>query len=139
VAARDLALRTLVDLPFIIETPAPNVWVHELGDSTIILRCAGWIKQHETSLVLAKGEAIRILLDVMENAGFEMPKPTIRVITDGGDRPAKSQTPEKKRPAFPEARGAENVSAERALEDIIALERKELHESDLLNRKAPEE
>ena len=78
-AAQSLALETVRALPFVLENPAPAVWLEELGDSAVILKVAAWIAQHETSFVAAKGEAYRMCLSAFEDTGIEMPGPTFTV------------------------------------------------------------
>ena len=70
--AQRIILDALHELPFVLQTPGPGVWVNELGDSTISITGAGWIKQHETSISMAKGEAIRIAKARLETAGIAL-------------------------------------------------------------------
>lgn len=140
-AARDVALEALAALPFVIEKPAPSVWVEGLGDSTITLRCAGWVNQTDTSLALAKGEAIRTIKLALEAAGIQMPEPTYRLISDAAQPASK---PKAKRPKAPKSTPAtaavlDEVAADAALDQIIEEERKEQKDSDLLTEAAPEE
>lgn len=81
--AMKLAETTIKDLPFILTTPAPSVWIQELGDSTICLRVAGWIDQRDTGLLAAKSETIRMILARFDAAGIEMPEPTYRIVDLG--------------------------------------------------------
>lgn len=136
-SAREVALSALNNLPFVIDTPAANVWVHGLGDSTITLRCAGWVDQRESSLVLAKGEAIQVIKTALETAGVEMPEPSYRLLTDSAAPAQKhKQTPSQKKI---ETVALEDVRADAALDDIVNEERDAQQDSDLLTRKAPEE
>ncbi|MDQ2093578.1 mechanosensitive ion channel family protein [Rhodalgimonas zhirmunskyi] len=85
--ALQLARDTVAGLPFVLDTPAVNVWIVSLGGSDISIRVTGWIDQTETSILAAKSEAIRQTLLAYEAAGIEMPEPTYRVLTgtiDGG-------------------------------------------------------
>ena len=134
-SAREVALKALNALPFVIDTPAANAWVHRLGDNTITLRCAGWVDQRETSLALAKGEAIQVIKTALESAGVEMPEPTYRLATDGviATKKAKKKKPKK------QAVVLEDVKVDAALDQIIEDEHKELQGGDLLNQAAPEE
>ncbi|MEM9852239.1 MAG: mechanosensitive ion channel family protein, partial [Pseudomonadota bacterium] len=137
--AKDVAMAALQGLPFVIDQPAPGVWVDGLGDSTVTLRVAGWVDQRKTSLLLAKGEAIRIIKAALEEADVEMPEPTYRLIADGAVA-LKSEPIAPARPApIPPAAPVEDVSADHELDDMIASERKELESSDLLSKGAPEE
>jgi small-conductance mechanosensitive channel len=135
-SAREVALKALNDLPFTLGTPAANAWVHGLGESTITLRCAGWVNQRETSLALAKGEAIEVIKTALEEAGIEMPEPTYRLATQEA---IATKSTKKKKKAKKSAAVLEDVKADVALDHIIEEERKELQDGDLLNQAAPEE
>jgi small conductance mechanosensitive channel len=67
--AQEIVLAALTELPFVLETPAPGVWVEGLGPSTIDLTAAAWIMQHQTSIGMAKGEAVRVVKARLEEAG----------------------------------------------------------------------
>lgn len=141
--ARDTALTALTALPYVIDTPAPNVWVDGLGDSTITLRCAGWIDQRETSLLRAKGEAIRLIKSALEEAGVDMPEPTYRLLADGAI--ALKSAPSEQRPAPPapqqpvEPPSIEDVRVDHELEQIATDERLDDANEDLLTESAPKE
>lgn len=136
-SAREVALNALNNLPFVIDTPAANVWVHGLGDSTITLRCAGWVDQRESSLVLAKGEAIQVIKTALETAGVQMPEPGYRLVTDSATpaQKPKQTAPQQKT----ETVALEDVRADVALDDIVNEERDARQDNDLLTHKAPEE
>ena len=135
-SAREVALNALNDLPFVIDTPAANAWVQGLGDSTITLRCAGWVNQRDTSLQLAKGQAIEAVKLALESAGVEMPEPTYRLATQGA---IETKSVKKKKKPKKEAVVLEDVKADEALDHIIEEEREELSNEDLLTEAAPEE
>ncbi len=135
-SAREVALNALNELPFVIDTPAANAWVQGLGDSTITLRCAGWINQRNTSLALAKGQAIEAVKLALEAAGVDMPEPTYRLATQ---LPVVEKPAKKKKKKQKEAVVLEEVKADVALDQIIEDERNDLHNEDLLTEAAPEE
>ena len=135
-SAREVALNALNDLPFVIDTPAANAWVQGLGDSTITLRCAGWVNQRDTSLALAKGQAIEAVKLALEQAGVEMPEPTYRLATQGA---IETKSVKKKKKPKKEAVVLEDVKADEALDHIIEEERNALSNEDLLTEAAPEE
>ncbi|MDU8909977.1 mechanosensitive ion channel family protein [Aestuariicoccus sp. MJ-SS9] len=139
-AAQALALETVQALPFVLTTPAPAVWLEELGDSAVILRVAAWIAQHETSFVGAKGEAYRMCLAAFDAAGIEMPGPTYTVQGLPADKPAPAPRPA---PAIAPAEKVEvqevKAAAEQELEQIIETERAETKADDLLSPHGPEE
>lgn len=136
--AQKIVLAALAELPFLLETPAPAVWVDQVGDSTIDITAAGWVLQHKTSITMAKGEAIRIVKARLEAAGISLPEPTFRLL--GANAPAQSTS--SPQPTSPEPGvSAQDVAATetQALETIIEAERDALPEDDLLNRQAPQE
>ncbi|PJE34054.1 mechanosensitive ion channel protein MscS, partial [Pseudooceanicola lipolyticus] len=79
-AAQALALETVRTLPFVLDEPAPSVWIEEMGDSAVILRVAAWVAQSQTSILLARSEAIRLCLAAFDAAAIVMPEPTFRVL-----------------------------------------------------------
>lgn len=132
--AQDIILGALQELPFLLHSPGPAVWVNELGDSTISITGAGWIEQHETSITMAKGEAIRIAKARLEAAGIALPEPSFRLITDG------APAPRPQAPSAPITVQDFDASEAEVLEAMIEAEREELGaDDDLLAREAPQE
>jgi small-conductance mechanosensitive channel len=138
--AQQIVLDALRELPFVLENPAPAVWVEGLGASTIDITAAGWIMQHRTSIAMAKGEAIRVVKSRLEEAGITLPEPTYRLIgaegltaerPEGAVRPALAAVPVEVQEV-----GAEETAA---LETLIEAEREALPGNDLLRREAPQE
>jgi small conductance mechanosensitive channel len=138
--AQAIVLAGLAELPFVLDTPAPAVWVEGLGASTIDLTAAAWIMQHETSIGMAKGEAVRVVKARLEEAGIGLPEPTYRLVGDfGADKVAPASRPA---PAAPPTRvEAQEVGAQEkdAIETLIEVEREALPDDDLLRREAPRE
>jgi len=141
--AQEIVLGALTELPFVLETPAPAVWVEGLGASTIDLTAAAWIMQHQTSIGMAKGEAIRVVKARLEAAGIGLPEPTYRLV--GPETPTRAPAAAPTRPAAPTPPGtrveAQDIGAEEqaALETMIEVERQALPDNDLLRREAPQE
>ncbi len=142
--AQDLALQTVASLPFVIDEPAPAVWIEDLGDSAVILNVAGWIRQHETSYLKARSEAWRQCLAAFDHAGIVMPETTLRVVGVGDARDSQPSAPAPASTAV--AVGAVTVKVgdveaamDKELERIVATERAEKTGGDLLKRDAPEE
>ncbi|MEX0282566.1 MAG: mechanosensitive ion channel domain-containing protein [Arenibacterium sp.] len=144
-AAQALALETVTALPFVLDKPAPSVWVEKLGDSTVTLRVACWIAQHDTSLLLARSEASRLCLAAFDAAGIVMPEPTYRIAgLPGTGAAASAGSARVEKPAGSEATPdmtTQEVSAtaDAELEAIVEQEREQLKDQDLLNKAAPEE
>ncbi|MCL3882167.1 mechanosensitive ion channel family protein [Marivita sp. GX14005] len=148
--AQDLALQTVAALPFVLEDPAPAVWIEKMGDSAVILNVAGWILQHKTSYAKARSEAWRSCLTAFDHAGIVMPETTIRIVgLDGGSESSAEDatpSPDKRPRSNAEAiavatQSLGDVAAEmdRELNRIVASERAEKQDNDLLHKNAPEE
>ncbi len=143
--AVQIAKDTLAALPFTLQTPAPDAWIDGIGDSTVTLRLIGWIDQRTTSLNAARGEAIRIAMAALTDAGIDMPEPTYRltglpVLASAEDTPPEP-APAATRPVPPVATPALDVQAhaEHALEAIVEEERRDKRSEDLLTHDAPTE
>lgn len=141
-AAVRLAETTLKSLPFVLATPAVSVWTAALNGSDISLRMTAWIDQRTTSLLTARGEAMRQILAAFEAAGIAMPEPTYRVVM-GDALPPASQTPRSDpamaTPNDPDESLDVQAHAEHQLERIVQEERKVTAQDDLLRRDAPRE
>ncbi|MCB1363101.1 MAG: mechanosensitive ion channel [Rhodobacteraceae bacterium] len=137
--ARELAETTVQSLPFTLTTPAPSAWVQTIGDSTITLRVTGWIAQKDTSVTLARSEAIRLTLLAFDKAGIAMPEPGFRLI--GGPPAGASVRPTAATPPSEAETAVQDVAAtaEAELESMVSSERATLKGDDLLNHAAPEE
>ncbi|WP_238366012.1 mechanosensitive ion channel family protein [Mesobacterium pallidum] len=137
--AVQVAQQTLTALPFTLATPAPDAWIDGVGDSTVTLRLIGWIDQTQTSLVAARGEAIRLCMSALTEAGIAMPEPTLRLIGAGGaGLEDTAPAPVAPLPARPDHAMDVQAQAEHELEAIVDQERKDDVE-DLLARDAPTE
>ncbi|MGB3245952.1 MAG: mechanosensitive ion channel domain-containing protein [Sulfitobacter sp.] len=140
--ARTLAIDTLEALPFVLDTPAVSVWIESVDDFWITLQMAAWIDQNETSITLARSEAIRLTQAAYDTAGIAAPLPAYRIANLPQalieQQPAKAD-PQEKTPAIPAPVQDVEASADKALEKIVDQERAELERSDLLNRNASEE
>ena len=134
VAARQIAEDTLRALPFVLEKPAANAWIETVAESTITLRMAAWIAQHETGFTAARGEAIRLVRTALLQAGISMPAPGYRLIT----APPSASTSVERGGAEPSVQDVQ-ATAEQELEEIVEGERRHASSDDLLTRDAPEE
>ncbi|MBF9035050.1 mechanosensitive ion channel [Rhodobacterales bacterium HKCCE2091] len=135
--AQSVIRDALAELPFVLDDPAPSVWVNGVGEATISVSGAGWIMQHQTDISMAKGEAIRIAKARLEAAGIALPGPSLRILSDG----ARQAGP---RVAAPAAAAAAAVAVDVDARDTQALERlveaeREVTGDDLLAREAPQE
>ena len=141
VDAKTLATETVQALPFVIEAPAASSWIDNITDSGIEITITGWIDQTETSLLQARGEALRQVKLAYERAGIEIPDTTYRIRLDGGALPDPSEAP-----APAPSRPAESTEVEvvtpaedSALSRIVEAERASEDTPDLLREGAPQE
>ena len=73
---RNLVAQTVQNLPFVLSEPAAQIWIEALSPTGIELVITGWVDQNETSIVLAKGEAIRQVKLAIQAAGIVIPDAT---------------------------------------------------------------
>nr|WP_281496097.1 mechanosensitive ion channel family protein [Marivita sp. S6314] len=148
--AQDLALQTVAALPFVIDEPAPAVWIEALGDSAVIIKVAGWIRQHDSSYIKARSEAWRLCMDAFDRAGIVMPETTMRIVGIGTDTDtdvACSRVESEPKSASASVNAADTTAAvvevdaamDKELSRIVDSERAEKQADDLLQRDAPEE
>ena len=129
---RRIAQEALAALPFVLENPAPSVWIQSATKDNVTLRLSAWLDQSETNLPLARGEAIRIIRET--------------VMQPDAAKVESHNAPNKGKPVSPKANatdddGFEHIGAksDRELEHLINAERKDTAADDLLNHDALEE
>lgn len=81
-AARTLVEKTVQDLPFVMAHPAAATWIDSFETSGANLVITGWVNQNETSIVLAKGEAIRHVKAALSHARIAMTDSSQVVVLD---------------------------------------------------------
>ncbi|MCX7567360.1 mechanosensitive ion channel family protein [Sulfitobacter sp. F26169L] len=141
--AQSLALSTLEGLPFVLKTPKASVWIESVGDSWVNMGMAAWIDQHDTSIVLARSEAIRLVQATYDSAGVGAQAPAYRLLHEGLELGRDiNQLPEPPRQHSLETPPSppQDVEAleEKQLEHIVELERTE-ENPDLLHKNANQE
>ena len=141
-ATRDLALETVKKLPFVLEEPAANVWIGDITDAGIEIVLVAWIDQDETSMVLARGEALRLVKKAIEGSGVSLPNTTYTLVMDGAVPLMRSsqvaKTPETIREESDEIAEVA-AAADIALERMIEAERSDEAVEDLLRDDAAKE
>lgn len=75
-------------LPGVLEHPRVTVNVHQLQDSGIELRVAGWVDQTQADFGKVRSQALRAVKEAYEAAGVATPPPEygIRILEGGGNR-----------------------------------------------------
>jgi len=147
-----LAVEVLQGMDEVLAEPRPFALVHELGDSTVSVRIAGWVDQRTADLGRTRSEAIRRIKEAFDGAGISMPEPMQRVMlepspsvpaaelpatsSEASHRPRKAEAAD--RPRSADAAAALDTSRDRALDEEVAEERRALAD-DLLDPEAPVE
>ncbi|MFT5864946.1 MAG: small conductance mechanosensitive channel [Gammaproteobacteria bacterium] len=131
-AARALMEQTVQDLPFVLDTPVASVWIELMGPAGAEMTVTGWVKQNETSTVLAKGEAIRQVKRSLMAADIAMPDATQTIIVkrENTVQPIQTETA---------TVTPVTTEADRALTRIVEAERSETNSQDLLREDAEKE
>lgn len=148
--ARDLARSIVKDLPFVLAEPSADAWLGDITDAGTELNVAGWIDQTGTSLLAARGEALRLVKLALEDEGIALPNTTYTLDIPGplramADEETATPTPPSQTPVAPPSpqgsRDAAEVSAETegALDRMIDTERQYGEGEDLLREDAAKE
>ena len=77
--ALETARSTLADIPGVLTDPGPLTSIQSLGDSNVVIRCYAWLNQKQSSYLLVRSEAIRLIKTRFEAADFDMPEPIYRL------------------------------------------------------------
>ncbi len=139
-AVQRLGAETLANMEGILEDPPPVATVETLGDSSVVIRLAGWVDQRTADFLKVRSEAIRLVKRAFDAADVTMPEP-IYVVRMAGAPPAavdEAPAPVSPRPA-PGPAVAIDIAPQDHLERQISGERRGHAEDDLLNPNAPKE
>ncbi len=130
-ATRTLVEETVQNLPFVLTDPAAQTWIEALHPSGVELVITGWVDQNETSIVRAKGEALRQVKLAIQGAGIVIPDATQAIML----------TRDLAQPEIAENTVVETVDASdsEALDRIVDAERDMETTEDLLREDSPKE
>ena len=138
--ARDLLEQTVQTLPFVLDKPVAQAWIEALEPSGATLVITGWIDQRQTSVALAKGEAIRQAKRALDLAGIALVD-TVQAVRHVD--PVTDASPQTNAPAAPTvetaAVAAVDDKTDDALEGLIHAERHDTSKQDLLHKGALKE
>ncbi len=129
---RRIVLERLKSLPFVMETPAPSVWIESSSGDKATLRLSAWLDQRESDLSLARGEAIRSIREALIESA-KKPANSKKAPT----KASKSRVAAKR--DMEDAVEDVGISNDQDLERMIEAERSDTGVSDLLNHEAQEE
>ena len=147
-AAAELGRKTLAGLPFMLDDPAPEARIVEVGDSAVMIRFLGWIDQGDTDWHKAQSAAIPAVKTALEDAGFGLPEPIYRLRFDPrsaslpfeniAERDGAPTRPNKPKPAKPAE--AVDVAPSEEIDKMVEDERDSPEaKRDLLDRRRPVE
>jgi len=145
VSAIAVGIKTMSELPFVLDDPAPMGVIVEVGDSSILIDFFAWVDQRETGFATARSQAIRDVKDVLEADGFSLPEPLYRLRIDGGAPLPKSTAakPPSRKPTKATVRDVLDTDAETTIVERVAEERAQLSQdengTDLLDDSAKTE
>lgn len=124
--------QTVQGLPFILDEPAAQTWIEALHPSGVELVVTGWVDQNSTSIVRAKGEALRQVKLAIQAAGIVIPDAT-QAIQLSRQPVAAPEVQESTQVATVDA------SADDALDRIVNAERGQEIVEDLLRQESLKE
>ncbi|MEH6758956.1 MAG: mechanosensitive ion channel domain-containing protein [Parasphingorhabdus sp.] len=145
-AAVDTGLRAINGQDYVLDDPEATAEIREVGDSNIIIAFHGWVDQRESDFKKARGAAIRVTKNALEDEGFALPEPIYRLRFDGGlpDQVVQrsgskkgASAPKQTKPTASETDF--DVSPEDHVEHLVDSERSGQSEPDLLDNNRPVE
>lgn len=153
---RALAVKTVTELPGVLDSPPALCLVQQLGDSSIILKVLGWIDQRENDFLKTRSEAQQRVKEAFDEAGIIMPEPIYNVnlrqqkqISAKQTEPTESETVQSAAKAELETElltelesGIEagaDTQPDKAVEEQMRQERRSSADEDLLSNNAPVE
>lgn len=83
---QEVTLQAMRALPFVLNDPAPIVWFHTFGDSSINLTVYFWIEAADLLVPEARSRALQALFQAYNAAGIDIPFPirTVYLQSSGG-------------------------------------------------------
>jgi small conductance mechanosensitive channel len=118
--ARDLVLRTLAGMKFVLNRPEPVAWLEHVDPNHLIIRAGGWVSQDGTDFELARGEAFRQLRRALDAEGYGLPEPIHRIHVEGRDI---AEPPPAPKPTPARREKAPDLSPDAAFEQMVDRER----------------
>ncbi|MDF1741959.1 MAG: mechanosensitive ion channel family protein [Verrucomicrobiales bacterium] len=152
-AAMKAGLQALRGLGFVLDEPSAGARIQQVGDSNIVIRFLGWIDQTQTDFYKARSAAIRAVKNILEDEGFGLPEPIYRLRFDGRSDPLEIARSSKSRDTAGDPRdplkteaakpvrnnAPEDVSIDDDMSKMVAKERADAGEQDILDSNRPRE
>lgn len=145
-AAIETGLGAINGQEFVLDDPQATAEIKEVGDSNILLAFHGWIDQRDSDFNKARGAAIRVTKNALEEAGFALPEPIYRLRFDNGLPPMAenfsaggSGDSAASQPTKARTEKVFDVSPEDHVEKLVDSERSDQGTADLLDNQQPVE
>ena len=145
-AAIETGLAAINGQDFVLDDPEATAEITEVGDSNILLTFHGWIDQRESDYLKARGAAIRVTKNALEESGFALPEPIYRLRFDNPPPESlvtrsqdKSGGIARRKPGKASTKETLDVSPEDHVEKLVDSERSEKGAADLLDDHQPVE
>lgn len=113
--ARDLVVRALGNMDFVLKRPEPVAWLDAEGPEHVVIRAGGWVSQDGTDFDLARGEAFRLLRHELDAKGYLLPEPVHRIRLEQPEEEAPSRV----RPVRPADRRLADSGPDEAFEEMV--------------------
>lgn len=126
VEVRRVAVEAMVTMDGVLNDPAPQAIVIDVGVSSVMIEVSGWINQSDVDWARARGEAIRLVKTAIENAGLTLPSPEFLLRMQEAAPVAVVPRPEPL---------VGDLAVDRSLDEQIEVERVVSDEEDLLDAK----
>ena len=114
--ARDLVLRALAGMDFVLKRPEPVAWLDAQGPDHVVIRAGGWVSQDGTDFDLARGEAFRLLRHALDSKGYLVPEPVHRIRLE---QPEAEARPSPARPSRPADARLSDLNPDAAFEEMV--------------------
>lgn len=113
--ARETGISVLREMEGVLDDPAPEALVVELGDSWVTVRFMGWVDQRRADFGRVRSEAIRLIKLRLEAAGVSLPSPEYLVRLAGEGAAA----PDRPTPAHPAPPPVDEAQADVSVDDSV--------------------
>ena len=145
-SAIETGLAAINSQDFVLNDPEATAEIREVGDSNILITFHGWIDQRASDFNKARGAAIRVTKNALENSGFALPEPIYRLRFDNAV-PASLASLSEEKPGDASGRKSRKATTEEVLdvspedhvEKLVDSERSDDGSSDLLDDQQPVE
>ncbi|MEO1290669.1 MAG: mechanosensitive ion channel family protein, partial [Chloroflexota bacterium] len=74
-AAQDLCLRVMSDIEGVLDNPAPDTFMTEMGDSAVVFRVRWWTDPQIGSVLKVQNKVLRTIKNRLTEEGFDIPYP----------------------------------------------------------------